>query len=107
MGDPSVRWLRARALEEDGRRGEAEPLVADPRAVVTSYGPWWAARARFARLRGEENAAVAFFLEAIGTDPFNSEAACETVAPEPSPPDPVRNLCEAALARGEPPFEGD
>ena len=30
MGDPSIRWLRGRALEEVGRRQEAEPLMADP-----------------------------------------------------------------------------
>lgn len=108
MADPSVRWLRARALEECARREEAEPLVADPRAVSSSYGPWWAMRGRFARFRGDESAADEFFLESIGSDPFNTEAACETVAPEPSPPDPPRRpLCDAARARAEPPFEVD
>ena len=58
MGDPSVRWLRGRALEETGRREDGEPLMADPSQVLSSYGPWWATRGRWARGRGDEAAAV-------------------------------------------------
>jgi hypothetical protein len=108
MGDPSVRWVRARALEEAGRQAEGEPLVADPRQVLTSYGPWWAIRGRWARLRGDAGAATDAFVEAIAVDPFDVEAACETLDPAAPPPDPAhRPLCDAARARREPPFDGD
>jgi hypothetical protein len=108
VGDPSVRWLRARALEEAGRRPEGEPLVAEPRDVLTTYGPWWALRGRWARLRGDEATATESFVEALAADPFDVEVACETIDPSAQPTDPEkRALCEAARARGEPPFEGD
>jgi len=108
MGDPSVRWLRARALEQAGRREEGDPLVADPKQVLSSYGPWWAVRGRWARLRGDEPTASASFVEAIAADPFDPEGACETLDPAASPLDPPRKaLCAAARAAGEPPFEGD
>src|SRR4029077_17255638 len=48
MADPGMSWLRARALESADRREEGEPLVADPKQVVSSYGPWWAIRGRWA-----------------------------------------------------------
>jgi hypothetical protein len=107
--DPSVRWLRARALEEVGRRAEADPLVADPRQVLSSYGPWWAIRGRFARVRGDEATAGSSFFEAVAADPFDPEATCETVDENSAPPDSseARALCDAARARNEPPFEGD
>jgi hypothetical protein len=104
VGDPSALWVRARALEEAGRRTEGEPLVADPRVVLTSYGPWWAIRGRWARLSEDEPTAAASFLEALGADPFDPEAACETVDPHASPPDAKKQLCDAARARAEPPF---
>jgi len=107
MGDPSVRWLRARALEAAGRREQGEPLVADPHQVVTSFGPWWATRGRFARMRGDEPRAVESFLEAIGADPFDPESACETIDPQAPAPDVKSRLCEAARSRGEPPFGAD
>jgi hypothetical protein len=107
-GDPSVRWLRARALEAAGRREEGEPLVADPREVLSSYGPWWATRGRYARLRGDEPGASASFIEAVAADPFDPEGACETLDPVAAPADPSRKaLCDAARSTGEPPFEGD
>jgi hypothetical protein len=107
--DPSVRWLRARALEEGGRRAEADPLVADPGQVLSSYGPWWAIRGRFARVRGDEATAGSSFFEAVAADPFDPEAACETVDENAAPPEATeaRALCDAARSRGEPPFEGD
>jgi hypothetical protein len=108
MGDPSVRWLRARALEAAGRREEGDPLVADPKQVLSSYGPWWAIRGRWARLRGDEGAAGASFIEAVAADPFDVEGACETLDPGVSPTDPLKKaLCDAARAAGEPPFAGD
>jgi hypothetical protein len=107
MGDPSVRWVRARALEEADRRAEAELLVSDPHQVLTSYGPWWAIRGRFARLRGDQGTAASSFVEAVGTDPLDPEAACETVDVHASPPDLKKPLCDAARAREEPPFGED
>jgi len=107
-GDPSVRWLRARSLEEAGRRKEGERLVADPAQVMAPYGPWWAVRGRWARLDGDEGAANASFVEAISADPFDSEAACETLDPDAQPSDSSkRPLCEAARSWGEPIFGGD
>jgi len=110
-GDPSIRWLRARALEEAGRRAEGEPLVADPKQVLASYGSWWALRGRWARLRGgpgDEALAGSSFFEAIAADPLNPEAACETIDPTAPARDPAnQSLCDAARARAEPPFGGD
>jgi hypothetical protein len=108
VGDPSVRWLRGRALEEAQRREEGEPLVADPSQVLSSYGPWWATRGRWARLRGDAKAAVDSFREAVAADPFDSEGACETIDPNDAPADSSkRPLCAAARAAGEPPFDTD
>jgi hypothetical protein len=108
MGDPSLRWLRGRALELADRREEGEPLMSDPGQVVSAYGPWWAVRARWARLRGDETTAAQSFVEAVAADPLEPEAACETIDPNAVPADlPKRALCAAARARGEPPFGGD
>jgi hypothetical protein len=108
MGDPSVRWLRARALEAAGRREEGEALVADPKQVLSSYGPWWAIRGRWSRLRADEATATASFIEAVAADPFDAESACETIDPAAAPADPPKKaLCDAARAHGEPPFAGD
>jgi len=126
MGDPSVRWLRGRALEEVGRREEAEPLMGDPSQVLSSYGPWWATRGRWARARGDEAAAAMSFGEAVAADPFDPEGACETLDP-PAATDPAtsssaaassgtaapgsgqgkESLCATARAVGEPPFDAD
>jgi hypothetical protein len=108
LSDPSVRWLRARALEAAGRREEGEPLVADPKQVVTTYGPWWAVRGRYARMRTDEPTGIASFIEAVAADPFDVESACETVDPTAQPPDPAhRPLCDAARAGGQPEFGAD
>jgi hypothetical protein len=97
MGDPSVVWLRARALEATGRRAEAEPLVADPARLLSSYAPWWATRGRFARLRGDEPMAGDAFWQAVAGDPFDPEGACETVDASAAPTDPLKaSLCSAA-----------
>ena len=108
MGDPSVRWLRARALEAVGRREEGEVLVGDPKQVLSSYGPWWAIRGRWARLRGDEPTAATSFIEAVAADPLNAEAACESIDPASAPSDPAKKaLCDAARSTGETPFEAD
>ncbi len=111
MGDPSVRWLRARALEAAGRAGEGAPLVADPKQVLSSFGPWWATRGRWSRGRGDEPTAVASFEEAISADPLLPEAACETLDPHAPPlADPARaRLCDAArqAEQGQPEFGAD
>jgi hypothetical protein len=98
-GDPSVRWLRARALEMAGKREQGEALVGDPRQLLSSYGPWWALRGRWARLRGDEGEAAASFVEAVAADPLDAEAACETVDGQQRPSDPEKAaLCDAARA---------
>ncbi len=108
MGDPSVRWLRGRALETAGRREEGLSLVADPTQVLSAYGPWWATRGRWARMRGDEGMALPSFGEAVAADPFDEEAACETIDPNSVPIDAVKvPLCAAARARREPPFDAD
>jgi len=108
MGDPSVRWLRARALEAAGRREEGQALVADPKQVLSSYGPWWAVRGRWARLGGDEPTAAASFIEAVAADPFDAEGACETIDPASRPSDPGKKaLCDAARAMPGGPFGGD
>jgi hypothetical protein len=104
MGDPGVRWLRARALEAAGRQKDGELLVEDPKQVLASYGPWWATRGRWARLRGDEPTATASFIEAVSADPLFPEAACETLVP----PTPASPLCEAAKqAQGPAEFGAD
>jgi hypothetical protein len=105
MRDPSVFWLRARTLEASGHRTEAEPLVANPADVLSSYGPWWATRGRWARLRGDDSAADESFFQAVAADPFDAESACETLEDGDSPVDAAqRALCGAARAWPEPPF---
>jgi len=110
--DPGARWLRGRALEDAGRREEGEPLMSDPSQVLASYGPWWATRARWARLRGDEGVAVPSFDEAVAADPFDAEGACETLDPVAVPPQVASDatkdaLCTSARARPEPPFDDD
>ncbi len=106
--DPAMRWLRGRALEEAGRAAEGEPLFSDPNQVLSSYGLWWATRGRRARLHGDDAAATDSFDEAFGADPLEAEVACEAIDPASSPRDPSRvPVCEAARARGQPPFDAD
>ncbi len=85
--------------------------MADPSQVLASYGPWWASRARWARLRGDEAAAVGSFAEAVAADPFSPEGACETLDPVAVPDalatDAAKDLCAAARARHEPTFDED
>jgi hypothetical protein len=124
--DPSVRWLRARVQEQvaeetvgvaqdapdagaasaRGKLAELALIVGEPPEVLSSYGPWWAIRGRFARLRGDEATASSSFFEAVAADPLDPESACESVD-ETAPPAQSGELCAAALARKEPPFDGD
>jgi hypothetical protein len=106
--DPSVRWLRGRALEASGRRQEGELLVASPSDVETSYGPWWAMRGRWARLRGEGALSEESFVQALSADPLDAEVACESVASDAPPPGPrYPALCEIARARGLSEFDAE
>jgi hypothetical protein len=107
MGDPSVRWLRGRALEDVGRRDDAAPLMGEPAQVFSSYGPWWATRGRWARLRGDEPGAKESFGEAVAADPFDPESACETLDASASPAGPLKDLCDAARRAAGPPFDSD
>jgi Peptidase MA superfamily len=104
--DPGVRWLRARALESAGKREEGEWLVSDPMQVLSSYGPWWAIRGRWARLGSDEVRASQSFAEAVAADPLDPEAACETLDSEAGPADPAKaSLCAAARSAAGPPFD--
>jgi hypothetical protein len=103
LEDPSLRYLRARELEALGRTPEGASLVADPREVASSYGPWWAVRGRWARARGDETTAAAAFVQAVAADPLSVEAACEGLEATSTPTNPLGiRLCDAARARNEP-----
>ena len=103
--DASVRHLRARLLEASGHADdkETQALVADPKDVTSSYGPWWAIRGRFARVKGDDKTADSSFVEAVASDPLDVESACEGLLPSSRPANPAGGaLCEAAQAGGEP-----
>jgi hypothetical protein len=103
--DPSIRHLRARVLEALGTVEEAAPLLADPKAVSASFGPWWAIRGRTAR---DPAIADPSFVEAVAADPLDVEPACRTLDPATLPEDAVaRLLCDAARKMGEPPLGRD
>jgi hypothetical protein len=109
--DPSFLWLRARLLEDAGRREEAqtEGLVGDPAHVEAPFGPWWATRGRWALLRHDDPQAIDSFESAVAVDPLGAEAACGTLeaAGPPAPPpfaDPA--LCAAARAYPDAPYDG-
>jgi hypothetical protein len=106
--DPSVRSVRARVLEAAGQRDAALREVADPSLVSSSYGPWWAIRGRWQREDGLGSDADASFVEAVATDPFDVQAACEVDdsvterMDDPGPDTSARALCDAAKARHQP-----
>ncbi len=104
--DPSLRYLRARALEADGNVKQADALVEDPKAWITSYGPCWALRGRLARARGEGAIADLSFAEAVAHDPLSVEAACQELPSEGPPVGPASPqgapLCDAARKRADP-----
>ncbi len=100
-GDPSLRWLRARALEAAARQAEALPAVGEPKDVLSSFGPWWAVRGRLERANGQDGSGDASFVEAVATDPFDPEAACETLDGTWLPGDGAKAaLCTAARTAG-------
>jgi hypothetical protein len=111
--DPSVQSLRAHVLGALGRKADGEREVHDPHAVGSTFGPWWAIRGRWQRVDGEGAEADASFVEAVATDPFDVESACEvdgslTDVPDDSGPETAaRLLCDAAKARHEPPLGQD
>ena len=119
IGDPSLRSLHGRILEQLGRGEEAWPDVADPRAVTQSYAPWWALRGRLVSAHVAPSVVIspvpdadAAYVEAVAADPYDAPAACETVDPTASPA-PARDdaaaraLCTAARGTGEPPLGQD
>jgi hypothetical protein len=94
--DPRVRYLKARALEGSGP--VARRVLGDPAEIAASYAPWWAIRGRLARADGDGEAA-GDFVEAVAEDPFDVEAACESLDGSARAGEP---LCEAAKANGVP-----
>jgi hypothetical protein len=94
LADPSLRYVRARALEKAGKTKEAETLLEEPKAWVATYGPCWAVRARLAEARGDAAVAAASFDEALAHDPLGVESVCRGESSVP--------LCDAAKKRDEP-----
>jgi len=100
LGDPHVRYLKARALEKPSARGaaadpandDARHVLGDPSEVFTAYAPWWAIRGRLAT----DGSSATDYAEAIAQDPFDVDAACEGGAKDADP------LCRAARASGAP-----
>ena len=112
--DPGIVWLHGRALEMQERTSELAPLVSAPDHVASSYGPWWALRGRWASARDDTAVALDSLSEGLAADPLDFEVACGTVDEGQLPALPAslsaavdRALCDAARARGEPPFDGD
>jgi hypothetical protein len=107
-GEPSLRWLRGRLLEAAGRRGAGAWLVADAAEVVTSYGPWWALRGRWAALSADTRVAAESFAEAVAADPLDPESACGTFDPLGLPTQwSDATLCAASRAYPPSPFDAD
>jgi len=106
-GDPRLRWLRGLALGRSDREwaDEGRRLFDDPREVLSSYGPWWASRGRWARGRGDEASAALSFAEAVDNSPLDPEAACETSPGSPSRERSTDPLCAAAQSWQPAPFE--
>lgn len=114
LGDPSLRYLRARVLETAEPREknvkQAEALVDDPKQWMASYGPCWAIRGRLAHARADASLADSSFAEAMAHDPFGVEAACQALPDGPAdpaagpaaPPAQGTPLCAAARKRGDP-----
>ena len=91
LADPHVRYLKARALEKSAPT-DALRVLGDPSEVSASYAPWWA-------IRGRLDHDAHDFVEAVAQDPFDVEAACESLDGAAKAGDP---LCEAARANGVP-----
>ncbi|MBS2016644.1 MAG: hypothetical protein JST00_27420 [Deltaproteobacteria bacterium] len=103
LGDPSLRYLRARLLEANDKAADAEKLLEDPKLWMASYGPCWAVKGRLARARGDQAASEAAFAEATAHDPLGFESACrDPLSKSPNVAGQGEPLCEAAKKRGEP-----
>lgn len=108
LQDPHYRALRARALEALGKPREALAATASAKAVQASFAPWWAVRGRLLRAASDAPGADGSFFEAVAADPYDPEAACETLDPTMAPADPAAAaLCRAARATAEPAAGGD
>ena len=99
LEDPSVRYLKARALEAVSRGTDAQRSLGEAGEVMPSYGPWWAIRGRLVRAAGDGAAATGDFVEAVGQDPLDIEPACESLDVKATSPS---LLCDAARARNVP-----
>jgi hypothetical protein len=97
LSDPHVRYLKARALDKESM-DDARRVLGEPAELYGSYAPWWAIRGRFAASALDPSAANDF-VEAIAQDPFDVEAACESLDGVTKAGDP---LCDAARASGTP-----
>ena len=102
LEDPNVRYLHARTLETLHKNDDARPLLADPKEVSASFGPWWAIRGRLARGTPDGALADPSFAEAVAEDPLETEPACESLDLSVAPPPAKASLCAAARLRGEP-----
>lgn len=98
FSDPSLRYIKGRALAGKGDAKGAEALVDDPKAWIAPFGPCWALRSRMARSRQDLETAEAAAAEALAHDPFSVEAAC--ISSDRSIPGGP--LCDAAWKRDEP-----
>jgi hypothetical protein len=90
--DPYVRYLKARALEASEGPEVARRTLGEPAEMAASYAPWWAIRGRLTK-------DASAFVEAVAQDPFDVEAACESLDGSAKAGDP---LCEAARGAGIP-----
>ena len=106
--DPHYRALRARALEALGKGADARAALGETSELQGSFAPWWAIRGRLLRAGSDAPGASGAFFEAVAADPFDPEAACETLDPTAVPADPgAAGLCRAARAKGDPPVGQD
>jgi len=101
---PELRSLRARALLAAGKPEDAARDVADPKEVVSSYGPWWAVRGAIQHVNAgaDGDHSEPSFVESVAQDPFGVMSACKgRTDPSTNPgaggsgDDP---LCQAARA---------
>lgn len=97
LSDPSLRYIRGRALEARGDPRAAEALVEEPKSWIASFGPCWALRSRLARARGDAVVAALAEAEALAHDPLATESACPSGPATSGGP-----LCDAARNRHEP-----
>ena len=110
LGPRHGRSERPLAARPRPRRGagagtRASRLMADPSQVLSSYGPWWAIRGRWARAGATKRRGGSSFDEAVAARiPSTRKAACETLDPagcaRPIPASKASPRC--ARQRGRP-----